>query len=442
VRTSPILKIGPVSVCVSVCLLIAVGQDPASVQQPQGSAQTPRLALGAGSCGSTDCHGSPSPRVEGRIKQNEYRTWLRQDSHAGAYTILLQPRSKKIGVNLGIDNPESTDLCLNCHALNIAPNLHAATFNLSEGVSCESCHGLAGEWLGPHTRGDLTREQFVTLGMYDTRDLVLRLKLCLSCHLGNEEKTVDHELIAAGHPDLVFELDNYAALMPRHWEEEDGNWQGVMRWAIGQALALGESMSQLAGRLRGPAWQDWPEFADFECFSCHHNVGTSEASRTDSRTGLPTWNPSRYIVFKHALRTVLPAEVGRIEEQVSAFEMALTDAATDRQAAADAAMMVASLIDRVVPQLEEHTWTEEEAIQTLKRISENATEIAHAGIRSAEQATMAVDAIYISLEKSTGRANPPLNSSINVLYDSVQSTSLYSAVEFASQLARLVEYFP
>ena len=230
--------------------------------------------------------------------------------------------------------------------------------------------------------------------------------------------------------------------MPRHWEEEEGGWKGVMRWALGQALALGESMSQLASRLRGPAWQDWPEFADFECFSCHHSVGTDEASRRDSRMGLPPWNPSRYIVFKHALRSVLPAEVQRLEEQVSAFELALTNAATDRQAAADAATMVASLLDQVVPRLEEHTWTEEEAIQTLKRISNNATEIADAGIRSAEQATLAVDAIYISLEKSTGRTNQPLNSSINALYDSVQSTSRYSAVEFASQLARLVEYLP
>jgi len=438
VRTSRFLKIAAVNVCV----LIAVGQDSASVQQGRDSTESTRLALGAGSCASVDCHGSASPRVEGRIKRNEYRTWLTQDSHAAAYTVLLQPRSKQISRNLGIDSPESTDLCLNCHALHIAPNRYSASFDLSQGVTCESCHGLAGEWLGPHARGDLTPQQFVTLGMYDTRDLVLRVELCLSCHLGNEEKTVDHELIAAGHPDLVFELDNYVALMPRHWEEEEGDWQGLMQWAVGQAVALGESMSQLARRLRGPAWRDWPEFADFECFSCHSNVGTQETSRAIGLTGLPPWNPSRYIVFRHALGTTLPVEVRRLEEQISAFQLALTDAATNRQAAADAAISVASLIDRLVPQLEGHTWTEEEAVQTLKRISENATEIAHSGIRSAEQATLAVDAIYISFEKSTGKMNEPLNSLVNALYDSVQSTSRYNATEFATQLARVAQVLP
>ncbi len=55
--------------------------------------------------------------------------------------------------------------------------------------------------------------------MVDTRDLVKRTEKCLSCHLGSEEKFVDHEMIAAGHPDLFFELDSFSAVMPRHWKE-------------------------------------------------------------------------------------------------------------------------------------------------------------------------------------------------------------------------------
>ena len=36
--------------------------------------------------------------------------------------------------------------------------------------------------------------------MYDTRDVTKRAEKCLTCHLGNDEKSVDHEMIAAGHP--------------------------------------------------------------------------------------------------------------------------------------------------------------------------------------------------------------------------------------------------
>ena len=40
------------------------------------------------------------------------------------------------------------------------------------------------------------------------RDLPTRARTCLACHMGSGNTVVDHELIAAGHPVLTFELDN------------------------------------------------------------------------------------------------------------------------------------------------------------------------------------------------------------------------------------------
>src|SRR5947209_15106732 len=45
------------------------------------------------------------------------------------------------------------------------------------------------------------------------------LEKCLSCHLGDPDKYVDHEMIAAGHPDLYFEQASFEAVMPRHWKD-------------------------------------------------------------------------------------------------------------------------------------------------------------------------------------------------------------------------------
>ena len=134
---------------------------------------------------------------------------------------------------------------------NVPAAQRARTFDLSEGVSCESCHGPAAAWLGPHTERDWTHEKSVALGMYDTRDLTKRTEKCLSCHLGNEEKSVDHEMIAAGHPDLYFELDSFSAVMPRHWKEpgEPGEpensdpWYDVRELSTGQAVQLQQSLS-------------------------------------------------------------------------------------------------------------------------------------------------------------------------------------------------------
>jgi hypothetical protein len=89
----------------------------------------------------------------------------------------------------------------------------------TEGVSCEACHGPATGWLGYHVTKDATHDESVKRGMYDTKDVVKRTDKCLTCHLGTSEKFVDHEMIAAGHPDLVFELEAFSAAMPRHWKE-------------------------------------------------------------------------------------------------------------------------------------------------------------------------------------------------------------------------------
>ncbi len=82
--------------------------------------------------------------------------------------------------------------------------------------------------------------------MKDTRNVIDRTNLCLECHLGTKEKFVDHEMIAAGHPDLYFELDSFSAVMPRHWkvprESASGKSVGsawpVRAWAVGQAVQL------------------------------------------------------------------------------------------------------------------------------------------------------------------------------------------------------------
>jgi len=75
----------------------------------------------------------------------------------------------------------------------------------------------------------------------------------------NENRFVDHEMIAAGHPDLFFELDSFSAVMPRHWKSpresepgkkavEDAAWVGVPRMERGpsRTTACGDGAIDLA----------------------------------------------------------------------------------------------------------------------------------------------------------------------------------------------------
>src|SRR2546422_6235492 len=158
---------------------------------------------------------------------------------------------------------ENSPKCLACHALYVADEKkRARTFGQSEqeGVSCESCHGPAAGWLGEHTARDWPHDRSVAAGMYDTRDLIKRAEKCLSCHVGSQEKFVDHEMIAAGHPDLLFELDTFSTVMPRHWKEPREKTPGVPErkdplygvrdLAVGQAVQLQSALRRLADRAR------------------------------------------------------------------------------------------------------------------------------------------------------------------------------------------------
>ena len=117
----------------------------------------------------------------------------------------------------------------------------------TESVSCETCHGPSAPWLRSHTRPDWTHADRVAAGMRDLKNLYVRANTCVACH-----QTVGADLLAAGHHELIFELDGQAVTQPKHWREKVG-WSGAQAWLVGQAVTLRELSWQLS---REPAPND------------------------------------------------------------------------------------------------------------------------------------------------------------------------------------------
>ena len=67
--------------------------------------------------------------------------------------------------------------------MDVKPELRGPKFDITEGVHCDGCHGPAEKWLEPHAEKGWTHEQSVKLGMYDTKNFLLRAEKCVSCHL-------------------------------------------------------------------------------------------------------------------------------------------------------------------------------------------------------------------------------------------------------------------
>jgi hypothetical protein len=192
--------------------------------------------IGAAGCKSSSCHGGAGE------KRSQYLTWVQQDFHARAYAVLINARSARMAEALSLPAAQTSDRCTVCHSpfQSIAPARLAKAAQADEGVSCENCHGAAGQWLRGHTRKDWTYAMRVGAGMRDLRNFYVRANTCVACH-----QNLEADLLAAGHPELTFELDGQSVAEPKHWRDEDP-WNGPRTWLVGQAVALREMSWMLA----------------------------------------------------------------------------------------------------------------------------------------------------------------------------------------------------
>ncbi len=406
---------------------------------------------GPGSCSSTSCHGSVKPHADSRIFQNEYSIWVVKDKHAKAYDALTGQVGERMARILGLGKSEQAAKCLACHALDVPADARAKTFELNEGVTCESCHGPSSAWLGPHTTRNWTHEQSVAAGMYDTRNLVRRTEKCLTCHLGTQEKFVDHEMLAAGHPDLYFELDSFSAVMPRHWKTpretapgvaaEKDAWSGVRDWGTGQAVQLRASMDRLAWRSKG---KNWPEYSELQCFACHHSLTAPEQSWRQEhgyegrRPGDPPWNGSRYTLFRELAHQVDDGAAARLDDQIAQVSKMLSQLNPDRESVAAASASASALSNQLVTRIETQPYDAAMTLRLLQRISNDADEISNQGERAAEQAAMALDSLFIAYTRTEKIANAAdVRTAINGLFQQLENPSAYNPADFARQMRKV-----
>jgi hypothetical protein len=267
---------------------------------------SPARVVGNPSCAAASCHGGDGrPGTTG----SEHGTVAAYDPHRKMFSVLFQERSERMVRNLaGGTSPapaHQTALCLKCHGAS-PPNLSEVpgpTDSVHRWASCENCHGAAENYLTTHfTAGwkALPASEKAAAGLVPTKSLADRAKMCAGCHVGAPDREVDHKLIAAGHPALRFELAAYQAepLYVRHWPEKVyGPDAEAWEWLIGQAASARSAAELLRHRAdeaeKGVKTRDWPEFAEYACYSCHQTVGTGAIStkRANSpKVGQLPWN--------------------------------------------------------------------------------------------------------------------------------------------------------
>jgi len=327
--------------------LTMLGRGAEQTEQPASRSARPAPSTefrGSGSCSAIACHGSIARQSGRDILRNEHTTWISSDRHSRAYETLFDARSEQIARSLAADPERYTpadedDRCLACHTTPRSKAVLAATSWMNQdGVGCESCHGASGRWLGPHTTSGWKQEsdprRKEELGLIDTKDLARRAEVCAGCHVGQYSRAgllkreVNHDLIAAGHPRLSFELTAYLANMPPHWNEKNQNADPVepgrraasfpaRAWAVGQIVTLRTSLELLHDRSAAAAERaiPWPEFTEYGCFPCHHSLRDDAWRRrpqpAGAKLGAPRWGSWTTPLYGELLEHLGPGPDGQ-----------------------------------------------------------------------------------------------------------------------------------
>lgn len=397
-------------------------------------------SLGVGSCASSLCHGAVDTWKGSPILQSEYIIWSRQDKHARAYSVLLNEQSRQIMKKLGSARPaHQTQLCLDCHAHNPPEAQRGENFHVSDGVSCEACHGASQGWIKTHVEPGATHARNVANGLIATDNDLTRARLCLSCHLGTQQKFVTHKIMAAGHPRMSFELDTFTQIEPAHfnidadWQQRKGPWDGVRAWAMGQAVAAQE----LLGLLQGPVGRDglFPELSLFDCHSCHHKMGDKRntAARVGAGPGVVRLNDAGLLMLRQIVRRVAPQQAVAFNQQVTLLH---EQVASGSNALAQAGK-VESLIAGMLPRIAAHPFSPRDLRAILGGLIDDGLANQYTDYQGAEQAVMAIQSVADFMSRQRLLDAQSIKPSMRRLLAAVARDEQYQPAVFRQSLEAL-----
>jgi len=397
--------------------------------------------LGVASCATSVCHGKLSPAPDKHVALNEYQTWTREDRHAQAYRTLELAESKRIAANLGLASASTAPICLNCHADNVPSDKRGPKFQISDGVGCEACHGGSEKWIQSHAAESATHKGNVALGMYSSEQPLKRAELCLGCHLGTKDRFATHAIMGAGHPRLSFEMEAYTANQPAHYvvdadyEQRKGRIPGMNLWLTGQI----ESTRRMLTLLQTDMFHNggmFPEFAFYDCHSCHHPMDkirwNAQRAGAGIKPGTLRLQTQNLIVLQAVTETFEPAA---LNELVGLTNALIRAGQANRAAVTSAAKALQDWVEKREALSRRQFSTADVTAMRKTLVKYGATDKA-GDFAAAEQIVLGLESLSYSLGDHDKK-----KAALDPLFNAVKNDTAFSPQQFASAAANAQRSF-
>ena len=426
--------------------------------------------LGSQSCTASSCHGNP--RRES-VTGSAAHFFFDADRHQRGGAVLRERRSKEIAERLNLPQPAwETKECLVCHAPAAIQSENRQDFQakLAEGVGCESCHGPARNWLTLHHTLEWKSPEIWSseikeeVGFRETKNLLNRVNDCADCHVGNANQSVNHDLIAAGHPRLVIEYAAYQSMMPAHWRRsEDRQRQASARnsswsqptseawdWLLGQLVNAEHELSIVSASGSNPN-AVWPELAQYDCFGCHHDLRTKSWQQSRAAWDLKpgefqwgTWNLGLLPELKKSLNDVVD---DRLLENVSVLQKRMRSPTVERASVSGTVLELQQQLRQAALSLQKKGLRTEDLRVIQRSLLNDSARFTNQGWDRSTQLYLALVAIDIGLSENpymTVRMNPAREVTYRQLREQLSfrdSTKLIPPLEHRESPFRLQDHW-
>ena len=206
-------------------------------------------------------------------------------------------------------------------------------------------------------------------------------------------------------------------------------------------MQLRESLNRLARRANGPVW---PEYAELDCFACHHSLTRPEDSWRQERgypgrrPGNPPWNESRVVVFRDLVEEINPNASKQLNDELAQLASLMNQLNGNREQISASATRASAFADQLVKQVDGQGYDSALTLRLMRRVARDGSAISNEGERSAEQAAMTLDSLFRAYNQNVKPGNATeLRTAIDGLFALLQDPSAYSAPRFAAQMQRV-----
>jgi hypothetical protein len=384
------------------------------------------------------------------MRGSEVNVWQDPDDirgrHSRAYKSLQGDRAQEMASRLGLKDASKAPECLSCHS-DAAPR-RGDRFQVSDGVTCEACHGGAETWISGHYAPKATHAANLALGLYPTHDPVARVRLCATCHIGatNKDQLATHAIMAAGHPRLVLETELFTSLQSHHFEDSDylarkPPASRARTWAIGQAVSMETAVSLFVENEAARSGL-FPEPAFFDCRSCHRPISEADPAGAlgplnpfrHSKPGDIAFNDAYLITLLAAAKSFAPAEADRLEASAIAFHESLKGPIPERRRATASLLM---RLEALSSAFDERAFTSSAIKGALRRIVASDSGARLTSYAGAEQAVMAIDSLSRALVDTGGLPQTSLEAlrpALAAAYRDLEDPNAYRQADFSRRL--------